>query len=342
MGWCDENGQTFCNVGERDIDFLLLEELRCSEGFREFFLRAALDALGLVGRLLPSGAVFHSVHRTGESTGETDLLVEFRAESERGSGVHAVLIEDKIDAQFSDRTKCGSKQTERYRAEIKKKTAAGDWVAGVVMLVAPQAYLDAVAPEAFDAMVSYEAVADWFRRSSEGRSGEMAARSEHRRQMLQAAILRQRRGWQRQADERVGGVWKLYHQIASREYADVRMNYSGGEPPDSYTVSFDCLPRIDGLRKCRIDHVMERGTVDVLVPGCAERLPELNRLLKPVLGGGISLRAAGKSLGVNIGVPEIRRFGDTDAQAVAIRAALDAVRRLKRWFEENGNEFIGG
>jgi hypothetical protein len=334
MGWSDEDEATFCNVGERDIDFLLLEELRCSAEFRERFLREALKRLG-VETIPPEGAVFHSVHRTGLSTGETDLQVEFRAISPSGSGTHAILIEDKIDAEFSDRTKCGSKQTERYRAEIATKTKAGTWIAAVVMLVAPQAYLDKVECKAFDATVSYEAICGWFEEQIARDSTSRAFRLEHKRQMLKAAILRLRRGWQRQADKTVGSIWRLYHQIASADYSDVRMNYKGDEPPDSYTVSFACLPRVDGLPKCRIDHVMERGTVDILISGYAERLPMLSHSLAGLLGKGISLRRAGKSLGVNIKVASIQRFADPASQAASIREALEAVRRLKIWFERN-------
>lgn len=334
MGWCEDDGKTFCSVGERDIDFLLLEELRCSSVFRDRFLRTAAAKMG-IARLPSDGAVFHSVHRTGLSSGETDLQVEFSSESTKGNGTHAVLIEDKIDAEFSDRTKCGSKQTERYRAEIAANIASGRWVAAVVMLVAPQAYLDSVDATLFDATVSYESISGWFAEAIAAGSGELRRRLEHRRQIPQAAILRLRRGWERQPDQQVGSIWRLYHQIATRDYADLRMNYKGGEPPDSYTVSFDCLPRVDGLPKCRIDHVMERGNVDILVRGYAYKLPVAIVALDGAMGAGISLRRATQSLGVNIKVGPIRRFGDLNAQAPLIHEALKAVRRLKRWFEAN-------
>ena len=45
MTWCNDDPNTFCNIGERDVDFLLLEELRCSDSFRRWFLRGAFQAL---------------------------------------------------------------------------------------------------------------------------------------------------------------------------------------------------------------------------------------------------------------------------------------------------------
>jgi hypothetical protein len=100
-------------------------------------------------------------------------------------------------------------------------------------------------------------------RAAAAGAGELACRWEHRRQMIDAAVSRWRRGWEAEADAAVSGLWDHYHQVASADFPDVRMRYRGDAPPDSYTVSFDCLPRVDSLPKCRIDHVMERGTVDI-------------------------------------------------------------------------------
>jgi len=336
MTWCNDDPNTFCNIGERDVDFLLLEELRCSDSFRRWFLRGAFQALKVSG-FPDAGNVFHSVHRTGLSSGETDLLVEFPATSPSGSGTHSILIEDKIDAEFSDRTKCGSPQTKRYRAEIEKKIAAGEWVAGVTLLVAPQGYVQGVDASAFDASVSYEDIAAWFAMRIPKSEPTLALRFEHRRQMMQAALARWRRGWNRQIDETVSGLWGHYHKIASSEYPDVCMKYKGGEPPDSYTVSFACLPPVQGLRKCRIDHVMERGTVDILIPGAAGMYAVLSAQITPVLAQRMMLRKAGKSLGINLKVSPIRRFEAVEAQLPAVHEALKAVRLLKAWFETHGN-----
>ncbi|MGC4033094.1 MAG: hypothetical protein QM754_15430 [Tepidisphaeraceae bacterium] len=334
MGWCKNDPNTFCNIGERDVDFLLLEELRCSATFRGWFLNGALAALG-ISTLPVTGCIQHSVHRTGLSTGETDLLVLINGTGGKGKGTYAVLIEDKIDACFSDRTKSGSKQTERYRAEITKQVGQNKWKAGYMLLVAPREYIRGVAPDAFDGSVSYEELSGWFAKAGSKSDAELAVRFEHRRQMVEAAINRWRRGWTRQADSTVSGLWERYNKLATADFSDLCMKYTGGEPPDSYTVSFACLPKVEGLPKCRIDHVMERGTVDILVSGSADQRDRLSMRLLSVLPSNCTLRKAGKSLGISLRVPPINRFGDAATQDRSVRSALEAVRTLKEWFERN-------
>lgn len=66
---------TFSSITERDVDLLLVEELKCSEGFLEWFLTKALGRAQWRER--SSFRVRHSVPGVGKHAGETDIEVSF-------------------------------------------------------------------------------------------------------------------------------------------------------------------------------------------------------------------------------------------------------------------------
>lgn len=83
------------HVTERDIDLLLVEELVCSPGFQEWFLRRVLGAP-------PESepVVRHSLSRRSKAegrAGETDITVTATVGGKRV----AVLVENKLDSCFT-------------------------------------------------------------------------------------------------------------------------------------------------------------------------------------------------------------------------------------------------
>lgn len=136
------------NMSERDLDLFILEELHASSGFADWF----------AGKLSLPEAQFerarHSVSTMAvERWGETDVLAFYA----QASGTLAVLIEDKIAADFTDR------QAERYHERGKKLIENGEASAYTTVLVAPNAYLSRVpADEAWDRRVAVEDLAAWF------------------------------------------------------------------------------------------------------------------------------------------------------------------------------------
>lgn len=261
--WCKPSEKTFSSIAERDIDLILLEELRCSCAFRDFILSGALQPMGFT-TCPAAGRVLHSVSRSGESRGETDLLVEFDKCGHR----YAVLIENKIDAATSDRVASGVRQMDRYRAEILKRTVSGEWRDARLLVVAPEGYPGMTSAD-FDCFVSYEKIREWFYTCSADEEDPISRqRMSHRYQMFDAALGRAARGWAPEMDTKVTRIWAKYAAIAQTEYPQLRMKIRGDRPGNSYTVTFDCLPRLAGIGKCQLYHLMERGNVDVMLPDC--------------------------------------------------------------------------
>lgn len=135
-------------VTERDLDLILLEELSGDTGFLAWFV----EHLGLGTCTLLSAE--HSVSAKADAKwGETDVLLFVESNGTR----IAVLIEDKIAAEFADR------QAERYQERAADLVTKGDADGSLTVLCAPQSYLDEVPEDdPWDRRISLEAVLGWF------------------------------------------------------------------------------------------------------------------------------------------------------------------------------------
>lgn len=106
----------FAYICERDIDLLLVEELRCSRAFQEWLLER-------IGAAQPRGRpveivdvdVKHSVSTSGAGSGESDVVARFQIGSQEPKEVRA-YIENKIDAD-SQKSQAG-----RYRDRARDAT----------------------------------------------------------------------------------------------------------------------------------------------------------------------------------------------------------------------------
>src|SRR5437868_3403456 len=114
---------SFIDISERDLDFVLAEEIECSQSFRSWFLER-------------TGATPEHIHKIlrlersiSTQDGETDLLV---VHGDANALRRALLIENKIAASFT------RLQPERYTVRGEKGIRAGDWTEFTTVLVAPE------------------------------------------------------------------------------------------------------------------------------------------------------------------------------------------------------------
>ena len=135
-------------MNERDLDLILLEELFSDSGFADWMAKQ----IGIEGSrfIAAEHSVFAKANGKG---GETDVLAYFK----RDGKTIAVLIEDKIAAQFAD------KQAARYQERAADIVTANRADSKIVILCAPQGYLDGVPKDdPWDEVLPLEAVAKWF------------------------------------------------------------------------------------------------------------------------------------------------------------------------------------
>jgi hypothetical protein len=148
-------------VEERHIDYVLEEEFSVNPDFLRFFLEQARLTAGdqsrIVGCTEESDCI--AVRSATTAKGETDLLVKYGANS--GALPTAILIEDKIRAGFQP------DQAKRYR-ERGDEGKGQEWAQYWTCLVAHAKY--SAAKGDFDAVVSLEALHDYFAMKTDERS----------------------------------------------------------------------------------------------------------------------------------------------------------------------------
>lgn len=197
---------------ERDIDVLIQEELLFNQSVRSLFS----EALKLPGSI----QIDRCALSVFDNTGETDIEVRFSRGEHRG----ALLIENKIDAAFQPT------QPERYR----ERAALLSSQLGVKVyccLIAPAAYDVSRAANCFDAVITYEQIADAIATQGD-------ARSEHRAKLIQHAISLARRSYVLIPSDEVTHMWGRVYEIASASYPDLKMKPPETKGSDSIWISF--------------------------------------------------------------------------------------------------------
>jgi len=131
-------------IQERDIDLLLLEEIKSNRSFTDWFLS---KTIGKTENYKFIGA-WHSLYQVG--LGESDLVFKIKNKSK---GI-IFLIENKIDADFQ------SEQADRYQKRGQSRKEDGECDIFHTVLVAPKRYIKQ--NDDFDYIIRYEMIKNGF------------------------------------------------------------------------------------------------------------------------------------------------------------------------------------
>jgi len=297
---------SIAGVCERDIDLLLLEELRATPEFGRWFGEAILGESG--------GICVDAARSVTSSEGESDLEADFRSDD---GAVSRLLIENKIGANFQPA------QAERYRIRGGRYVANNQCARVFTVLLAPAVYLrEGVAAEGFDRFLAYEAVRDWFLEDK-----SLGVRGKHKAAILTSAIEKGTIGYQMVEDEPVTRFWRQYWELAIREAPELEMRQPPGKASKSGFVTF--RPAV--LREARIRHKLSHGNVDLEFAGMGNRLSELRARFGERLESDMSIERTNKSGVVRIRVPRLSTVDPFEDQIENARAGLRAAQRLLAW-----------
>jgi|SRR5579862_5956819 len=181
-----DNILTLTHATERDVDLLLVEELKCSADFVRWFVNK-VSAKAEAPIELAASDVTHSRRRTYNRR-EIDICLVLNAP---GGPPTILLIENKLDTseQFE--------QAESYRAEAEQFIQSGEACAAYTVIVCPSAYArqHAVFASKFNVNISYEDISAYLAERAR-QPGELGARLKHRHEILEQAITKSRRGYE--------------------------------------------------------------------------------------------------------------------------------------------------
>ena len=191
-------------VTERDIDFLILEELQVNQSFREWISARVYEEPVFKAHV----GAWHSV--VDSEFGESDLVFIF--DSEDGS-TKGILIENKISADAQP------DQGKRYQSRKEKGKSDGYWQECMTCLIAPRRYLMSTKQtETYDCQISYEEIMAFF---AANRTTD--SRQEYRAQMVLEGVSQHRRGYQPKTNEKITEFVTSYWILAKDAYPALRM-----------------------------------------------------------------------------------------------------------------------
>ncbi len=288
------------SINERDIDLILLTAIHWSAAFRAALVRklSIMSIAEFIGAR-------REVHTRED---ETDLVLEVRTED--GDRL-AIIIQAKIDPSFQ------LKQSQRCRSRGHEGKALGQWDRFLTCLCAPKAYASA-----------YVRVGDWDHvLFLEDAADELAIHAEPFAGFLGAAVRQTADEYER--DGRVASLkatafWTRYADVCLQDFPELRM-----ARPRTITLSNDLRPKFlanmlpSGIR---LEHKAPDGHVDLSFQKRDAR--DLAEKLGDALPHDLSIFSTRRSAVIRAVVPRLVATEPFGPQTEAVRASLEAVRRL--------------
>lgn len=295
-------------IRERDIDLLLLEEIIVNESFRKFIVNKL--------NLSEIGSFIGAYHSLTQERGESDLVINYTGQDKSG---FLILIENKIDAGFTKR------QAERYkeRGQIyKREKDCSDFV---TVLFAPQSYISL--NHGFDYSISYETVKDWLELQKD-------KRSLYKAMMLDCAIERKRRGYQRIRNDDVTLFSHKFYELSESMYPELCFR----KPPE-------VVPKGAGFRYCDPAELKENkieivhkffankpfNAVDLQIKGEAKNIEDFILKYKDKLEEGMEIVKVNNSLAVRFTLKRLETTVSFEEQKDDLILSIQYAKKLYDW-----------
>lgn len=303
------------SVTERDIDFLVLEELQVSHEFRDWLSARVFERPVLKSHVGAWHSVVDPVH------GESDLIFMFNAED---GSTKAILIENKISANAQP------DQGRRYTERGEKGKAEEVWQEYQTCMIAPRRYLECQT-EIYDCQISYEEVMAYF---VAGRS--KANRSDYRATMMLEAVKQDRRGYKQKVDDRMTAFAFDYWKHVQESYPTLAMPVPKPRAAGNNWISF--LP-VGFPRSIDVVHQLSAGYLKVFFKQMAPEFEAIRDRYQDLTSQfpGLEVELTSKSVAISIPVDSVKPLEVSfDAARTIIVAALDTLSRLVQELQRRG------
>lgn len=305
------------NVTERDIDFLVLEELQVSHAFREWFSARVFES----PVLKTHGKALHSV--VDPKYGESDLIFIFDAED---GSTKAILIENKISARPQP------DQAKRYIERGEKGKAEETWQEYRTCVIAPRNYLESTAhTELYQCEITYEEIMAFFssRRSVDERSG-------YRAKMMLEAVTQHRRGYTPTISKELTTFATEYWQYVQVHHPNLAMPVPKPRPAGNTWINF--FPA--GFPKSvDLVHQISAGYVKLFFKQKASDFEVIKARYQDMSSvfPGLEVELAGKSVAISIPVDSVKPLEISfEAAKAGVAAALEITSKLVQELQRRG------
>lgn len=314
------------SVRERDLDNFLLEELRSSSEFRQWFLGHLAHCLDVPKY---SAVAVGKNPKREVTAGQTDLSLVLQDSGENPI-VH-VLIESKVAAGFEP------EQPDRYAEEVAAARERLGQRRAAAVLVAPNGNVAVLDNPHFDASIRLEEVVAHLRgrrdillKHSDAFADELSERLSVRMALLDALINKRSYSgnWTPNPLPERLDFMSQYRSVAKHLAPQFKITNSTGGPK-AKTMIFT-VPPVSGLPIANIRHDFP-GRVTLVLKNLAGREAALMTSGLLPEGALTSTTKAG-SLLVTLSVPELLPRGDRFAEQQAnVETAIQTAARLYDW-----------
>ncbi len=292
------------SIRERDIDLLLLEELTSDYTFCEWFIKE----LNLPNLTSINGA-WRSI--TAFGLGETDILFSYNSNN---SKIY-VLIENKLDTSFQN------EQFNRYIKRAEEYITNKECDQSFTILIAPKLYCEN--QNQFENYLTYESIAQRFELIG-------SKRSIFKRDLIQIATEKLRRGYQPINSTTVQNFWLKYWQFKEEKYPNFIMKKPDIVPHNSdWPMLYD-----NNLKGITFYHKLAQGNSDATFKGFSE---EIEYKLKEKLPDWAIFQKHSKSFSIRLFSGKIDRTMDFQTQIENVDKGLSNLELIRNWIIENKN-----
>lgn len=292
------------SVQERDIDFLLLEEIHCNHEFREWFIRKTFF------ETFKYEGIWRSISHP--ELGETDLLIKITS----NDSTVFLLVENKIDADFQN------EQANRYKKRGILHVENGDCDFFELVLVAPLNYINN--QNEFEKSISYEEIKDWLHMHNDDRIKFKAS-------LLEIAIEKLRRGYQVENNVITNKFYIDYYEFVKSNYKTLKMDKPKKNIAKDST--FITLVPQKILKMARIKHktyikTSDKSCVDLEIVKKGSDIEWIKKEYGKLISEEVEITETGESASLRIIVNKVEVNGDFEMQKDKIINCLDAAVKL--------------
>jgi len=330
---------TLTHATERDIDLLLVEELKCSHQFVKWFTSQVRSNSSQYTEI-ENWDVLHSVRRM-RNRREIDIFLTI---TNIDRTIDGFLIENKLDA--SDQPE----QAESYKDECEQLVSAGEVNAAFIVLVCPEKYAkeNSEFSEKFQSVVTYENFVGFLRERVGAENGELKSRLNHRCDLIDQAIHKSRREYEAVPIPEIDNFNSQYVDLCQKRFPELipgRSMLQSGRPGESKTMIFDpkSLSQQAYLPQIRIVHQLREGNANINFYKWGNHFDDIAASVQASLKGlpfnvaATMNRRKGGNSGLMIygETPQIDNLKTFEDQQVQLNAGMEMVDRLRGWFEAN-------
>jgi hypothetical protein len=230
----------------------------------------------------------------------------------------ALLVEDKIDAQFQP------DQLARYRERGEAGRRISKWAQYQVVLCAPQSFIERqVISKEFDAVLAFEDIADFIRQE------QRSLRGEYRAGFLTTAAAHASTSYVKFKDADTDTFWWSAYEMAQRDFPALEMR----EPNYASGANWIIFRPADMPGNIWTEFKGASGVVDMMFYGTS--MEQVRRVAGALVDSNMTIQMVGKSPAIRLRAERFVVSQGFDGAKEALQSGFSAAMKCISFYRKN-------